>query len=59
MIIMQAKTTSRFTRRIFFTILALLLLCVGVFVVFQNSRERQYRIDVLNTRWQADNHQVP
>ncbi len=50
--------SSRFTRRIFFAILALLLLCMGVFVIFQTSRERQYRIDVLNTQLQDYNRQL-
>ncbi len=54
----RPRIGSRFSRRIFFAILALLLLCMGVFVVYQNARERQYRIDVLNTRLQDYNHQL-
>ncbi len=49
---------SRFSRRILFAILAILTLFALLLVLFQLSREKKFRIELLNTQLQDYNRQL-
>ncbi len=49
---------SRFSRRILFGILSILTLFALLLVFFQHSREKKYKIEILNTQLQDYNHRL-
>ncbi len=49
---------SRFSKRVFLGILLILALFAASFVLFQQSREKQFRIELLNTQLQDYNNQL-
>ncbi len=49
---------SRFSRRILLGILSVLLLAAFSFVLFQQTREKRFRIEILNTQLQDYNNQL-